>query len=84
MNNSEQIPVASLPQGSSQSVAAQDAAAIEHRSAAVLRKKDFVTHLCITIKWSLDSVRRRSADALRAASTAAAAVVWPGAGDASC
>lgn len=84
MIHAEQNPVGSLQQGSSQPVAAQYAAPIEHPSAGADRMKNFDTHLCITIKWSLDSVRRRSAEAPAAAAAAAVAQIRLSAGDASC
>lgn len=84
MNKPEQQTTSCLQKASSQPAAAQNAATINHPSAVVLRMKNVDTHPCITIKWSLDSVRRRSADRPPVAAGAAAAAGSRVAGDALC
>jgi hypothetical protein len=84
MNKPEQQRRICLQQDSSQPVAANNAATIDHLSAAADRIKDLDTHPGITIKWSLDSASRRQIGLLPAAAVGAVASRVAGVGGGSC
>ena len=84
MNNHDQNPAASLQHISRPSVAAQNAAPIEHPSAVALRMKNLDTHHCITIRWSLDSASRRQVGGPPEAAIGVAVLAVAGVGERSC
>jgi hypothetical protein len=71
-------------QVSQPSVEATSENPIDHPSAETFRMKNFDTHPCITIKWSLDSAARRQVGLLPVAAGRAVAPVVAGVGGGSC
>ncbi|HET6294065.1 MAG TPA: hypothetical protein VFG33_11840 [Kribbella sp.] len=84
MNNPINTPATTPQQVTNATEGTTNQVTIQQNPAANPKTKNIDTHLCITIKWSLDSDCHRSADGPPVAAVAAVAADGPGAGGVSC